>query len=262
MRFAAASGVQIAYDVLGHGDAVVLLHDFGRSSGLWLESGAVKACLARGWQVVLVDLRGHGQSGQPADTGSYGCVECGQDVLAVLQQAGIARAALLGYGWGGRIALSVAASAPVRVHAVAAGGCHPFAECLPFAEAPSPSRTPVLGAEAAATLASGQLGSDGATGRAANVRCDQPDTADALAQSKVPVLLFVGKKDPRYPLVLSFAEQSGAQIEVLAGHDHESAAAAAGQGPLLGRLLQFLAAPKSGANAQALPPCLWSGSWA
>jgi hypothetical protein len=106
------------------------------------------------------------------------------------------------------------------------------------------------------------MGSDEPTARAARAPCDQPDIADALARSRVPVLLFAGRKDPRYPLILSFAEQSGAQVMMLAEHDHESAAAAAAQGQLLGRLLQFLAAPESGANAEAVPPCLWSGSWA
>jgi pimeloyl-ACP methyl ester carboxylesterase len=267
MRFAAANGVRIAYDVLGNGETVVLLHDFGRSCVTWLESGALKPCLARGWRVVLIDLRGHGQSGKPADPGDYSCIECSQDVVAVLHQAGIARAALLGYGWGGRIALSVAASAPTRVHAVAAGGCHPFAECPRFGEAPSPSLKPWLNrlggpGEAAAIVATNHMGSDEPTARAARAPCDQPDIADALARSRVPVLLFAGRKDPRYPLILSFAEQSGAQVMMLAEHDHESAAAAAAQGQLLGRLLQFLAAPESGANAEAVPPCLWSGSWA
>ncbi|HSD34051.1 MAG TPA: alpha/beta fold hydrolase, partial [Alphaproteobacteria bacterium] len=66
MRFAAARGtVRIAYDVLGTGTPLVMLHHFGESSGFWHEFGYVEGCLARGRQVVLIDLRGHGESSKP-----------------------------------------------------------------------------------------------------------------------------------------------------------------------------------------------------
>ena len=90
MKFAAARGnVQIAYDVLGAGAPVVMLHDFGESSGFWYEFGYVKTCLAQGRQVVLVDLRGHGDSSEPVDAMAYGPIHCSWDVIAVLDHAGI-----------------------------------------------------------------------------------------------------------------------------------------------------------------------------
>jgi len=266
MWFAAAGDFEIAYDVLGgNGEPVVLLHDFGDSSGFWLESGAVKACLARGWQVLLVDLRGHGQSGKPADPGAYGSAECTQDVVAVLEQAGIGRASFLGYGWGGRIALAVAASAPDRVHAVAAGGCHPFAECLQLGQAPSngPERLlTLLEARSELTAIAGPSDLILSESTVANAIRDQPDIADALTRSRVPMLLFVGKMDPRYPLALSFAERSGARVVVLADRDHDGTAAALADGQLLPRILQFLGAPERVADAEPVPTCLWSGCWA
>ena len=77
MKFAAARGnVHIAYDVLGAGAPVVMLHDFGESSGFWYEFGYVKTCLAQGRQVVLVDLRGHGDSSEPIDAMAYGPIHC------------------------------------------------------------------------------------------------------------------------------------------------------------------------------------------
>ena len=45
----------------------------------------------------------------------------------------------------------------------------------------------------------------------------RPDMADALATSRVLILLFLGKQDPRYPLAVSFAEQAGARFIGLAG---------------------------------------------
>jgi hypothetical protein len=86
---------------------------------------------------------------------------------------------------------------------------------------------------------------------------DWPDIADAVKRSGAPILLFVGKDDPRYPLVLSFAEQSGAQVIVSPKHDWT----AAGTAEFLPRILDFFEAPQESAGANGVPPCLWSGSW-
>jgi hypothetical protein len=82
--------------------------------------------------------------------------------------------------------------------------------------------------------------------------------AEAVARSGVPVLLFVGRKDPRYPLVLSFAEQSGAKVIVLAEYDCATTAPAAGSAEILSRILAFFEAPRGsvGLAYWALTPWL------
>jgi pimeloyl-ACP methyl ester carboxylesterase len=131
MRFAASRGpVRIVYDILGTGAPVVMLHGFGETSEFWRESGFVEACLTNGRRVVLVDLRGHGDSSKPHEPTAYGAVNLIRDVVAVLDDAGIDRADFLGWGIGGRVALDIAAFASQRVRAVAAGGTHPFAESM------------------------------------------------------------------------------------------------------------------------------------
>ena len=71
MMFATARGdVRIGYDVLGTGRPIVMLHDFGESSRFWCEHGCVKTCLTEGRQIVLIDLRSHGDSSQPASFSS------------------------------------------------------------------------------------------------------------------------------------------------------------------------------------------------
>jgi pimeloyl-ACP methyl ester carboxylesterase len=258
MKFAAARGnVRIAYDVLGTGaPPVILLHDFGQSSGVWYETGYVKACVARGRQVVLVDLRGHGDSSEPVDATAYGPIQCAWDVIAVLDQAGIRRADMLGHGVGGRIALCLAALAPDRVHAVAAGGAHPFAE-----RARLSSKALAKGRESWLRLLEAKNATicQNPAALAEAVGSDWPDIADAVARSRVPILFFVGKDDPRYPLVLSFAEQSGAKVIVVPEHD--DAAAAAPGAELLPRILTYFEAPHESTAAERLPACLWSGSW-
>lgn len=267
MRFVAVDGVQLAYNVLGTGKPIVVLHDFGDSADFWLECGVAKACLAQGRQVVLVHLRGHGDSSSPVDPNAYGAIDCSQDAIAVLDHAGIDRADFLGYGWGGRIALAVAASSPCRVDAVAAGGCHPFAECMQVSEvlAEGSELRFSLPEASAGELNNGvanRLISIPARAPATAVQCDQPDIADAVVRSSVPILLFVGKEHPRCPLVLSFAERSRARIILVPEHDHESAATAVGDAQLLPRILQFFSAPEPKMDAEPLPLCLWSGAWA
>src|SRR5437867_294193 len=128
MRFAARGPIRIAYDIVGTGAPIVMLHEFGESSGFWREFGFVEAGLANGRRVVLVDLRGHGDSSKPHDPTAYGAVNFMRDVIAVLDDAAIDRADFLGWGIGGHVAFDIAAFAPQRVRAVAAGETHPFAE--------------------------------------------------------------------------------------------------------------------------------------
>ena len=266
MRFATDQGsVRIAYDVLGTGAPTVMLHDFGESSGFWHEIGCVEACLAHGRQVVLVDLRGHGASSKPSDPTCYGPSAGTRDVLAVLDHAGIDRADLLGYGAGGRLALRVAAAAPERVHAVAAGGAHPFAERTePCREALAKGLEPwVRLVEAkAGGLSFGRrsrLRANEPSALRAAIAFDRTDMSDAVARSGVPILLFLGKKDPRYPLALSFAERSGARVIGMPEHDFQSAAAALPQ--ILPAILAFFHQPDQAIASEHPPIGLWSGCW-
>ena len=87
----------------------------------------------------------------------------------------------------------------------------------------------------------------------------QPDMADAVARSSVPLLLFLGKEDPRYPLALSFAEESRAKVIGLDGHGHATAATAVAE--LLPRLLDFFDRPAQWTPGECLPIGLWSGCW-
>jgi pimeloyl-ACP methyl ester carboxylesterase len=258
MNFTAARGnIRIGFDVIGRGAPVVMLHDFGQSSSFWFEFGYVESCLAHGRQVVLVDL-GHGDSSDPVDAMAYGPIHCCWDVIAVLDHAGIGRADVLGYGVGGRIGLCMAAFTPSRVHAVTAGGAHPFAERRHSAEQNLETWVKLVQAKAdAAVVKRHRLTSNGSAALKASMASDWPDIANAVVRSRVPIQLFVGKEDPRYSLVVSFAEQSGARAIVLPKHTYATAAAAGGA-ELLPRILDFFDGPNECAPAE-LPPCLWSG---
>ena len=158
----------------------------------------------------------------------------------------------LGWGIGGRVALDIAAFAPGRVRAVAAGGTQPFAERMQLRRDALAKglETWVDMVEAkaeglSATTRRRLLANDPAA-LADAAAYDRPDIADALARSGVPVLLFLGEDDPRYPLALSFAEQTGATVIGLAGQG--SVAPTAVRTEILPRILDFFEELAGGAS--------------
>ena len=102
-------GLRWEVRVRGSGSPVLLLHGFtGRGSG-W---GALATALARRFQVVVVDLPGHGRSGTPADLTKGSVERTADDLAAILADAGLAPAHVLGYSLGARIALRLAVGHP------------------------------------------------------------------------------------------------------------------------------------------------------
>lgn len=94
--------------VEGAGLAVVLLHAGVADLRMWDEQAAA---LGREHTVVRCDLRGFGGS-DLAPGATYGDAE---DVLALLDDLGIERCALLAASYGGYVALQVASARPERV---------------------------------------------------------------------------------------------------------------------------------------------------
>ncbi len=65
--------------------------------------------------MVRLDLIGHGESEAPSDPARYRMNRAVADLTGILDRLQISRAHVLGYSMGGRLALSLAASAPARV---------------------------------------------------------------------------------------------------------------------------------------------------
>jgi pimeloyl-ACP methyl ester carboxylesterase len=107
------NGVGIEFDVTGSGKPVVLLHGFPDSGRLWRNQ--VPALAAKGFQVIVPDLRGYGRSDKPAEVDAYGFLNLVGDVLSMLDTLGIERAHVVGHDWGAALAWITAAFAPQRV---------------------------------------------------------------------------------------------------------------------------------------------------
>ncbi len=113
-----SAGVEIAYEATGDGPPVILLHGFPDTGRLWRHQ--VPALADAGLRVIVPDLRGYGRSEKPDEVKEYGMRLLVGDVLAVLDDAGAARAHLVGHDWGAVVAWTLARQAPARVdHLVA-----------------------------------------------------------------------------------------------------------------------------------------------
>jgi len=120
MPYVTRAGVRVYYEDAGSGP-VVLLHTGGGGDGRMWELAGYTAALA-GYRILLMDHRGHGRSDCPAEPQAHRMSEYVTDVIAVLDDAGVSRAALLGYSAGAAVAYAVASRHPSRVGAVAGIG--------------------------------------------------------------------------------------------------------------------------------------------
>jgi pimeloyl-ACP methyl ester carboxylesterase len=121
-RYAVSRGHRIAYDDVGDGPPIVLLHGVTLSGGDWWETGAVDLLLDAGHRALVVDPLGHGQSDAPHDRETYRYPDVALDVLPVLDAAGVDSATLWGYSRGALLATALAAERPERVSALVVGG--------------------------------------------------------------------------------------------------------------------------------------------
>jgi pimeloyl-ACP methyl ester carboxylesterase len=116
-----SNGVKIHYLVEGKGEPVVLIHGFAVDiKTQWLLPGIVKN-LAKDYQVIALDLRGHGQSDKPHDPKKYG-LEMVEDVVRLLDHLKIAKAHVVGYSMGGLVTLGLIGTHPDRCLSATLGG--------------------------------------------------------------------------------------------------------------------------------------------
>ncbi|GMB09902.1 2-succinyl-6-hydroxy-2,4-cyclohexadiene-1-carboxylate synthase [Thermolongibacillus altinsuensis] len=99
-------------EICGRGDPLLLLHGFTGSSETW------KPFIPnweKHFQMVMVDLLGHGKTACPADVERYNIERVAADLTTLLDQLGMKKAHVLGYSMGGRLALTLAVKHPTYV---------------------------------------------------------------------------------------------------------------------------------------------------
>ncbi len=102
-RFASFDGVHIAWRELGEGHPVVLIHGyFSDAATNWIRYGHAEAIAARGYRVIMPDLRGHGDSDRPHDPAAYPPDALARDGHALIAELGLTDYDLGGYSLGAR----------------------------------------------------------------------------------------------------------------------------------------------------------------
>ncbi|MEJ0097894.1 MAG: alpha/beta hydrolase [Bauldia sp.] len=109
-RLRAGDGVKIWYAIYGKGKPVLFLHGGLGNSNYW---GNQVAEIAKHYEVIVFDSRGHGRSTRDADP--YGYDLMSSDVLAALDYLKIPKVALVGWSDGAIIGLDIAIHHPERL---------------------------------------------------------------------------------------------------------------------------------------------------
>lgn len=108
-----ANGVRYHIEVAGEEalPVLVLLHGFTGSTATW------KTVIEkwRDYQIVAIDLIGHGQTESPADESRYAMERQLDDLDFIFEEMKLENFTLLGYSMGGRTALAYACEFPDRI---------------------------------------------------------------------------------------------------------------------------------------------------
>ena len=243
MTYASVNGLQLYYETHGTGRPLVLLH--GGLLTIDLNFGPLLEPLAASGQVIAVELQGHGHT---ADTARPMTIEAlAGDVVALLDQLGIAEADLFGFSLGGLVACAVALGGPVRVGKliVASADAHrpPGRQSAPLGEdrLPTPADFQAWRAAYEAVAPDPAHFNEFAAKTSAMVH-EFPGWTDELRSLQAPTLLIFGDRDftPLPHVVEMFELLPNAQLAVLPGTTHVGVTRRPGE--VLALIMPFLGA--------------------
>lgn len=108
--YVAANGVSYWFEIRGKGEPLLLLH----GGLMWTETfGPTLTKLAESRRVIGVDLQGHGHTALGRPTISY--EDIGRDMSVVIQKLGFPQVDVMGYSFGGGVAMQLAFQHPSLV---------------------------------------------------------------------------------------------------------------------------------------------------
>lgn len=100
----------VYYTLVGQGSPIVLLHGFLESSSIW---NAIATPLSENFQILIVDLPGHGKTEVMGDSHSMELMA--ELVHSLVCDLGIETPCLLGHSMGGYVALAYAEKYPTKL---------------------------------------------------------------------------------------------------------------------------------------------------
>lgn len=244
MTRARVRGIEMAYDDMGRGSTVVLLHGYPFNRSMWREQ--VEA-LKESYRVIAPDLRGHGETTVTDEPATM--EEMARDVAALLDELGIERVALCGLSMGGYVTLAFYRRFPLRARALVLADTRPQADTEEARRKREEQAGQILkeGMQAiaddflkkvltAATLAEKpemtarvremilQTDPQGAASALRGMAA-RPDRTALLEEVLAPTLILVGSEDEITPPAdseLMRREIRGSRLKVLEGASHLS----------------------------------------
>jgi len=236
--------IEIAYEDVGCGPAIVLIHGYPFNRSLWADQ---VTALADRYRVLTLDLRGHGETEASAGTSTMKLMA--QDVSALMDELRIDRAVVGGLSMGGYVALAFYQLFPHRVEKLLLADTRAQADTKE-AKVTRAEQVEQILAEGMAGIVNAMLPKllspetvskrpdivkrlremmmhTNPAGAAAALRgmAEREDQTERLSQVNVPTLIVVGKEDPITPVADSEKMHdgiAGSQLVVIENASHVS----------------------------------------
>jgi pimeloyl-ACP methyl ester carboxylesterase len=120
--FESFDGARVAWREMGEGRPVVLIHGYFSTAQVnWIKYGHAAKLVARGFRVIMPDLRGHGSSDRPHDRAAYPPDALMRDGFALITHLGLSDYDLGGYSLGGRTTMRMLANGARPRRAIVSG---------------------------------------------------------------------------------------------------------------------------------------------
>lgn len=237
-------GIEIAYDDVGSGPSVVLLHGYPFNRSMWDDQLLE---LQKDHRVIIPDLRGHGESAVAQSPATM--QRMAGDVASLLEILNISRATIAGLSMGGYVALAFYRLFPLRVRSLVLADTRPQEDTEEGKQNREKQAEKALkeGMEsiadallpkllAADTLAKRpelvkrvrkMIVETAPEGAAAALRgmAERQDQTSFLSRIIAPTLIMVGSEDALTPVAeaeLMHREIGGSRLQILEGAGHMS----------------------------------------
>lgn len=200
----APDGVRIAYESVGEGAPVLLVHGFASDRVQnWRAPGWYDALAGAGYRVVAMDCRGHGESDKLYDPARYAHDIMARDAIAVMNAAGLKAPVVMGYSMGGYLGMHLLMGHGARVAKLVIGGVGEtyfstaqFSRSEIVAALEAPHRDDVTDPVGRQFRLFAEQGGKDILALAACMRADRKSfTAAQLAHARQPVLVVCGEAD-------------------------------------------------------------------